>query len=264
MIYKDMTNSDYHSHPAISSSAVKTVAKSTIAHWLGQERRETSAMALGSAVHSLTLEPHLGGTVRGPETRRGNAWKDAVAEAKTFNPDAIVLPEAEFDEIEKIAASARAHPVMQDYLEHQDSKIEMSIVLTDPDYGFELRARPDLYCAKNGMMIDLKSTIDASPRGFARSAAQFGYFTQAAFYRRVLTLEGLPVSDFIFLAVEKDAPYATCAHAVSPEGMAYGEAQMHKALEKIARYKDTGEISTGWPDMVTLSPPAWVADVVSD
>ena len=264
MIYKDMTNAEYHALDAISSTAVKSVSKQSVAHWLGATRKETPALAVGSAIHSLALEPEKNDVVRGPETRRGNAWKDAVAEAKTFNPDAIVLPEAEFDEIEKIAASARAHPVMQDYLEHQDSKIEMSIVLTDPDYGFELRARPDLFNVSNGMMIDLKSTIDASPRGFARSAVNFGYFTQAAFYRRVLTLEGLPVSDFIFLAVEKDAPYATCAHAVSPEGMAYGDTMMHRALEDIARYKDTGEISTGWPDMVMLSPPAWVADVVAD
>ena len=264
MIYPSMTNTSYHSLDAISSTAVKTVSSQSVAHWLGQERKETPALAIGTAIHSLTLEPEKGEVARGPETRRGNAWGEAVELAKSFNPDAVVLPSGEYDKVEAIAASARAHPVMQDYLEHQDSKIEMSIVLTDPDYGFELRARPDLFNDSNGMMIDHKSTIDASPRGFARSAVNFGYFTQAAFYRRVLTLEGLPVSDFIFLAVEKDAPYATCAHAVSPEGMAYGDTMMHRALEDIARYKETGEISTGWPDMVTLSPPAWVADVVAD
>ena len=262
MIYKDLTNKSYHSRPEISSTAVKTVAKQSVAHWVGAERKESAAMALGSAVHSLCLEPHLNEVVRGPETRRGNAWKDAVAKATLANEDAIVLPEAEFDKAKAIADSARAHPVMAEYLASEHTKIEMSIALDDPDHGFGIRARPDIYNADNGMMIDLKTTIDASPRGFERQAFQYGYHIQAAFYERVLKLEGLEVNGFGFLAVETTAPYATCFHWVSSDLMELGRKECDLAMAKIKAYQDTGIATTGWPEEVTMHAPAWaLADI---
>ena len=91
MIRDDMTNEEYHAHHAVSSSDAKAVLLSSVWHWKNAVQK-TSAMQLGTAVHDMALE---GGqnTVRGPETRRGNAWKDAVAEAG----DKVVLPEKEYD-----------------------------------------------------------------------------------------------------------------------------------------------------------------------
>ena len=80
MIRDDMTNEEYHAHHAVSSSDAKAVLMSSVWHWHNAVHTETSAMALGTAVHDMALEGGLN-TVRGPETRRGNAWKDAVAEA---------------------------------------------------------------------------------------------------------------------------------------------------------------------------------------
>ena len=262
MIIKDMSNSEYHALEAISSSACKKVASKSVAHWLGEVRKETPAMITGTAIHSLTLEPHLNQVVRGPETRRGSAWTEALSKAQSINPEALLLPEKEFDAVQDVAQSARANPIMQKYLEHMHSKIEMSVVVTDPDYDLQLRARPDLYNAGDGVMIDLKTCLDASPGRFAKSAYDLGYLLQAAFYKRVLDLEGLKVSDFIFLAVEKDAPYATSAHMLSKEAMAVGEAQMHKALSLIADYKKSGEIQTGWPEIATIYPPSWALEEV--
>lgn len=259
MIYKDMANADYHALPSISSTAVKTVAKQSVAHWIGAERKETPAMALGSAVHSLALEPHKEEVVRGPETRRGNAWKDAVASVSD-NPDAIVLNEADYDRAADIANAARANPVLKQYLDDPASQIEMSVVLTDPDCGIEIRTRPDLYHPPSGTIVDLKSTIDASPRGFQRQAINLGYHIQAFHYCRALQLEGLKVERFVFVAVETSAPYATCAHIVSPELMAIGGLSWEMAMEKIMSYKQDGEISTGWPEMSTLYAPSWMSD----
>ena len=261
MIYKDISNHDYHALPSISSTAVKTVAKQSVAHWLGQERKETPAMQMGSAVHSLALEPEKLEVVRGPETRRGNAWKDAVASVSD-NPDAIVLTEADYDRAADIAKAARANHVLKTYLDDPASHIELSVVLNDPDCGVQLRTRPDLLHPPSGTIIDLKTTIDASPRGFQRQAIKLGYHIQAFHYCRTLRLEALNVKRFIFVAVETSAPYATCAHIVSPELMAIGGLDWERAMEKIMRYEQDGEISTGWPEMSTLHAPSWMtADI---
>ena len=257
MIYKDLSNLAYHARPEISSTAVKTVAKQSVAHWIGAERKETPAMALGSAVHSLCLEPHLNEVVRGPESRRGNAWKDAVAKATLANQDAIVLTEADYDKADAIATSARNHPVMAQYLDDMHTKIEMSVILNDPDADIPIRVRPDLYNASTGILIDLKTTQDASPRGFGSQAFKYGYHIQAFMYCRALELEGLKVNGFAFLAVENSAPHATCCHWVSPAMLDLGRLEYERGLEQIKLYQDTGIASTGWPDEVTLMPPSW-------
>jgi hypothetical protein len=257
MIYKDLSNREYHSRPEISSTAVKTVAKQSVAHWVGAERKETPAMQMGSAVHGLCLEPHLNEVVRGPETRRGNAWKDAVAKATLANQDAIVLTEADYDKADAIATSARNHPVMEEYLNDAHTQIETSVILDDPDVGVPIRVRPDIYNSRTGILIDLKTTLDASPRGFQRQAYKLGYHIQAFMYMRALELEGLSPQAFAFLAVENAAPYATCIHWVSDDLLKLGALDYERAMEQIKIYQDTGIASTGWPDEVTMHAPAW-------
>ena len=60
------------------------------------------------------------------------------------------------------------------------------------------------------MVVDLKSTIDASARGFAKSVRTYGYAFQCAWYlEEGLQPNGEKPTEFIFLAVEKKAPYLT-------------------------------------------------------
>ena len=92
---EDMSNEEYHAHPAIGSSSVKTVASKSLAHWKGQVRKESHAFDLGSAVHAMLLEPEKGLVIRGPETRRGKAWTEAKEEADTHGQ--ILLTEADYD-----------------------------------------------------------------------------------------------------------------------------------------------------------------------
>ena len=50
-------NEVYHSSPGISASGLKTIHKKSVYHFLKQKPFESSAMALGSAVHCAMLEP---------------------------------------------------------------------------------------------------------------------------------------------------------------------------------------------------------------
>ena len=53
------TNKKYHSSKAISASGLKSINKKSVYHFLNQKPFESSAMALGTAVHCAMLEPHL-------------------------------------------------------------------------------------------------------------------------------------------------------------------------------------------------------------
>lgn len=57
----NLSNADYHAHPAVSSSQLKHMLR-TPAHFkasLETSKEPSDAMKLGSLVHTLLLEPHL-------------------------------------------------------------------------------------------------------------------------------------------------------------------------------------------------------------
>ena len=254
MIRNDMTNEEYHASDAISSSAVKTVLKSSVWHWKNQVQKETTAMIRGTAVHDFALE---GGknTVRGPETRRGNAWKEAVenAEGKT------VLPEKEYDEAQHIAEALFVDPACAKQLNCKDGRKEYSIFVECPQTKLKLRCRPDLYNPHDMVMSDVKTTVDASPTGFNREIySKWRYDVQAAFYKYVAELAGWKVMHFAFLAVESNPPHAAHMHVMSLDAMSQGHQDMMFALEQIAEAKLKDDYSLNWGKFTMIHPPSWV------
>lgn len=255
MIRDDMTNAEYHAHPAISSSDVKAVLLSTVWHWKNQVRKETPAMALGTAVHDMTLE---GGenTVRGPETRRGNAWKEAEELARADGKE--ILTSKDYDLAEDIAEALLAEPLCGKHLAYDNTCKEYSLFAKCPTTGLDLRCRPDLYNPSNLTMFDVKTTTDASPMGFNKQIYKLRYDVQAAYYCYVSELCGWKVSHFSFLAVENSAPHAAHMHVMSMEALEIGKKDMMRTLEVIAEAKSKDEYSLDWGTHTLIHPPAWV------
>ncbi|MEV4773826.1 PD-(D/E)XK nuclease-like domain-containing protein [Microbacterium sp. LWH12-1.2] len=82
---------------------------------------------------------------------------------------------------------------------------ETSIFSTSPE-GVPVRARFDIYGNTAG--ADLKTTADASPRGFNHHVVEFGYFVQHAWYDDVHFFEtGERLDSFSFIAVQTTGPY---------------------------------------------------------
>lgn len=253
MIRTDLTNEQYHAHHAISSSDVKAVLTSSIWHWKNKVNRETAAMQRGTAVHDFALEGGAN-TMRGPETRRGNAWKDALDEAG----DKMLLPEKEYDEAYDIAQALLADKTCAKQLTCSDAKKEHSIFATCPHTGLELRCRPDLYNPTDMVMSDVKTTTDASPTGFLREVYKYRYDVQAATYKYISEIAGWKVTHFAFLAVETSAPYAAHMHVMSQEAMEIGRRDMMLSLQKIAEAKAKDDYSLDWGRFTMVHPPSWV------
>ncbi|MBK7542908.1 MAG: PD-(D/E)XK nuclease-like domain-containing protein [Candidatus Competibacteraceae bacterium] len=71
--------------------------------------------------------------------------------------------------------------------------------------------------------VDIKTTKDASPAGFAKAVANYRYHVQQAHYLAGCAALGLPASDFVFVAVEKAEPYPVACYQLSDaaEGVGY-------------------------------------------
>ena len=253
MIRHDLTNREYHAHPAISASDIKTAHLKSIAHWRHGVRRESTAFDLGSAVHAMVLEPEKELVRRGPADRRGDKWRDAKLAADLDG--IILLPDAEYDIAETIAGAAIAQ--MPEWMD-RPRITEASFFALDSVTGMNIKCRPDIYIESEGLVVDLKTCTSASPRLFSRDVHNYGYALQAAFYLRVLQEAGFDARRFVFLAVEKEPPFAACVHEIDPDYLLVCDAIITQTLLKIQQADRSGNYDTGWPEVNIIGQPAWM------
>lgn len=224
-----MTNEAYHSRSEISKSSIDLFMKSPYHYKHRDElRKESKAFELGSAVHTLVLEPHKfeseyivqkidKRTVAGREL-----VKEAIEKRKT-----ILSPE-DYEialEMSKSVLSSKVGKLL-------GGGIAEASYFSEID-GIGVRCRPDYYNEDLGIIIDLKTTVDASPSEFAKSCGKFNYHIQDAFYTDVMNSLGKKVSTFLFIGVEKTAPYMVGAYVLSDVDKDLGREQYKKVIEKI-------------------------------
>jgi len=254
-IIYDMTNEVYHATAGISSSPVKTVYKKSLSHWKGEKRKQTAAFTMGSAVHALLLEESKDLVIKGPKTKSSIAFKELEA---SLNEEQILLTEVEWYTARAISKGALGNPTIHSLLRHKDRQNEVSIFVECKSTGLMLKTRPDLMILSENGLYDVKTTQDASPRGFSKECTLYAYDIQAAFYLYACQLAGLDVKEFSFLAVEKSAPYVSHMHVVGPELLESATIRMKKVLQTIAEANSKKEYGTGWGDYTILSKPAWL------
>jgi hypothetical protein len=252
---EELSNKAYHELPAISSSAVKTVATSSLYHWKNSKFNSTPAMILGSAFHAMLLEPEKNLVLNSELSRRGSkAWKE---QEDFLDDDQILLPTGEYEQCQKMVDGCLQNKMARNLLTNEDLLAEYSFIATCPETGLELKCRPDGLLKEAGIVIDLKSCLDASYRGFDKAVRNFRYDLQSCVYRYILKLCKIETTNFIFIATEKGS-YATACYEMSDKYNKYAEAEMFKTLRKIKVAQDTNTFDTGWPDLDTINLPAYL------
>jgi hypothetical protein len=159
------------------------------------------------------------------------------------------------------AAALRLLPDIADAL--AIGQPEVSAYWLDPITGALCKCRPDWVhdCGDAGViLLDVKTTADASPEGFARSCATYRYHVQAAYYSDGYQVSsGRQVLGFVFAAVEQDAPYLAAAYMLDDEALAAGRREYRRCLNLYHDCHMAGE----WPGYSSaiecLTLPKWVA-----
>lgn len=254
-----MPNADYHAHPAISKSGLDKIAKSP-AHYKAAataDKADSDTLLFGSAFHDYILLPDVfeeAYTVLPPDfngrTKDGGSTLDAIrAQGR------IALKYEWMEAIEGMAASLAAHPKAAALL--SGGKAEQSIFWTDEDTGIQCRCRPD-YIHPGGILVDLKTTNDAGAEEFARSVVKYRYHIQDAFYSEgYYRAFGKWPRGFVFVAVEKTAPYAVACYSLDDEAKSYGRELFQRDLQTLLQAEQTQEWQAYSHEIQTLSLPAW-------
>lgn len=175
--------------------------------------------------------------------------------------------------VHTMAQRMREHPVMRIVFDKYGAhgKSEVSIFDTDPETGVAVKIRPDHMlepCADfpNGLIIDAKSTTDASSAGFARQLWNLDYGLQAAFYtsvyQRVYGTQGRPA--FMWAACEKEAPHASACYSAGRDLLEYWDAKISNLLHLFAECLST-DTWPGYPQIVQpLALPVWAEKQVQE
>ena len=121
-----------------------------------------------------------------------------------------------------------------------------------------MKTRPDTLIESEKSIYDVKTTIDASPSGFAKQVFSLSYDIQGAFYLYTCQMAKIDVEEFSFIACEKSAPYVSHLHVIGPELLASATERMHKTLAIIANATEQEDFGTSWGDYSILELPKWL------
>ena len=260
---KQMSNADYHAHKAISKSKLDAARKSGrhLQDLLyGPTRDSTAAFDMGTVVHASALpgENPDDIAVRMPE-----GMKKTTKEGKAFvaeHQGKIILNPSDAHIVDQMMLSLREHPFSASLVNGElKGKAEQSFFCTDKDTGLELKARPDFLMDDLSLIIDLKTTVDASPKGFQRSVANYRYFVQASHYLDVIEgATGTRPQAFLFIAVEKVRPFSTAVYMADQAMIDLGKQQAREDLNNIAQWITDNKFP-GYSERVEeISLPKWM------
>ena len=260
----DLSAEEYHAHAAVGSTTLKTIHAKTPAHARAQldgPKEPTPAMRFGTALHTVLLEPDSVGRRIAvlPEgidrrTKAGKADWDAF---HAENAERQVVTADDWAKLKAIQASVRGNPLALALLRH--GYAEPSIFWDDGDTGTACKCRPDWLNEAARVVVDLKSTQDAEPRAFERHAYALGYHLQAAYYLDGVRELAFEPEAFVFVAVEKEPPYAVAFYQASASFLEAGRIAYRMALATFAECEAKGE----WPGypaaLQELLLPPWAA-----
>ena len=258
-VHDGMAAEDYHRLAALSSSGIKKLLRSP-AHYLVERTKSTpptESMRIGTAIHTLVLEPHRAGEVVAlPEfnarTKDGRAERDAwlAAHAGVQAFDAETL-----QNIHDAVGAVRAHPAAAELL--SDGVAERSVLWRDSAEGIECRARFDWHRSDTAI-VDLKSCQDASPEAASRSIGTFQYHVSAAWYLNGAEhVFGATPAFWSFVFVETAPPFGVACYVLDAASIRAGMTLCNRAISIFARCTRESRWPSYSETVDVISAPRW-------
>ena len=234
-----LTQAEYRAIDALGSTDIKTLLENPYLFKNGVKKEPTDNLILGSVIHTLILEPqkleseYLILPELNLRTNDGKAQKaEFEAEAKATNKTLV-----------KSEIYNQAEAVSKSFLNSSLSSFLRGEVKAEASFfgeidGVKVKARPDLIIPDQKIIIDFKTTSQVgggSADGFAKMAANFSYYIQAALY-----LEITEYKQFYFIVLETAEPYMVGCYKLDSEALEFGKSEIRRAIEiykNLSKYK---------------------------
>jgi hypothetical protein len=273
-IYPGLPEPVYRSAPGISQSNLKEVLVSPLHYWTkinSPPTPPTPAQRIGTITHSLVLQNKVQFVVL-PEDAPKKPTK-AQRDAKKPSPDTVeaiawwdkfeannkgreVLDKEEAAHIYGMRQSVLDHPIAGEILRRATSA-EVAAFKRHESTGLLMKGLADVVCTDDNNYItipDLKTCQYgcASKEEFSKQIFNWGYAFQAAYY-----LDLFGASFFIFIAVEKEPPYAVATYRVEADTVALGREAYEKCLQKVKQCMDDNKWPAYSQELELIGVPEW-------
>ena len=246
----DLPDKDYHAASGVSKSSLDVLRRSPFHYWsvffsgTAPARKETQSMREGTVIHAAVLEPERYASdflVAPCKDRRSKVWTEFSAECEVNGKTPITPSEDEL--AQRCGDSVRSNPIASEIL-NQKGYAEMSAFANDEVTGQLMRSRFDWL--GNGFIMDLKTSMDASPYGVKKSTRSFRYQVQAAMYSELSRLCGEEV-DFIFCFVERSHPFCCGMYELDKASMEAGRTEWRRLMDLYHECITKYGTETQWP-----------------
>ena len=263
-----LENAAYHRHHAVSKSHLDLVARSPLHYWARYvdpnrvEPEPTPAMLLGTALHTYVLELEVWDKryITAPDgvDRRTKAGKELWAAFEAEAEGRAVISRADCEQVQAMSRAVYRHPAAA-LLLGMEGKAETTHLWTDEATGLECKCRPDWLTADGSIVVDVKTTEDASPAGFRKSISSWNYHLQASWYLDGLQhATGTRPEQFIFVCVEKKWPHCCAVYAADAEMIAVGAEAAARHLLTLAECKAVNRWPSYSEQIETIGLPGWM------
>lgn len=263
-----MDDAAYHADPVKGGSLSNSGARLLLPphspaeydHVRRHGQRDTVAFQIGRAAHKQLL-----GVGQDIVEIDANDWRTKAAKDQRDEAIAagkIPLLSKDFRHVGQMTSVLFRHRVAK-ALRDMPGKVEQSLFWQDAETGVWLRARidflPEQQPGKRSLLWDYKTAESAHPLKFTRSAANFDYFRQAAWYLDGAKALGLAGDDarFLFVVQEKEPPYLVSVIELDEDALEQGRRLNREAIRIYAECQQKNE----WPgygeDVHLVSLPAY-------
>jgi hypothetical protein len=235
----------------------------------------SETMQFGKLLHVLVLEPgnqesKIAIEPQSPKFGRTKAEQEAKGEwertvlapwRSNLQPEQVVVTEAEFDLASAMRDAAYSkhlkgswrYPAVVEALSAR-GEAEKYVEYCDSLYGILLQATIDKDSAE--IIFDLKSTKNPNPIQWVKDAANFGYYLQDAFTRRILAGHGR-TPEFDFIVCGKLPPYEWGVFRFDTESKAVGDREVDEALREVSGRIHQADWTSRLAHRQEVSLPPW-------
>lgn len=267
-IYENMPEAEYRAIKRMSKSTL-AYGRVSMAHLKAKidgviESDETPALAFGRALHMRVLEPTKFADAYAVMPKFDMRTKDGKAAAAAWqeaNPGAEPVTQDDADKIAAMVQSIRDHAKARAHVQARGG-CEVAVLWTDEATGVKMKARVDKYIAEakpRPVVVDLKTCADITTHELSRAVSKYGYDMQDAVYTAGIKAITGTAPDFLFLFVEKSAPYTCRLVRLDDDAKEAGRLKYRAILTQYAKCLESGSFPAWGSNIETIELPAWEA-----
>lgn len=281
-VFENLPDPDYRKASGISNSMLKAIAldgeePGSPAHFVqsfNDPDTDTDALFLGRCVHSKILTPNepLPGFIQIPETYPAPADCSAVKQKKAMPGDPLpwhgaakyckqwlaaaaavgqrALSESQIKTMEGVVCAIANDPTCQIIFKNGKSEVSLFKQYHRDNRMILRKARLD-WVSPGTALVDIKTCQDARACEFDSVLWKRRYYVQAAYYLDIwnkLNPDDIK-TQFVFIAVEKAAPYAIQIFQLEECDIENGRYEYRRNLALVMECMTTG-VWPGYPDGV--------------